>query len=803
MELDPKIRPRILGSQPKIMLIAPKPTLNELKSNHAFGSSELGQLENSFIQVGVTSLYMTYLCKEYFSEEKRFYKETKKEGVWTSENFLQYQEDLLKEISTVQPTVIMTIGESPLYALTGRTNIAKRRGSPYILEGSDIVIIPTITPSVQVPKYLDRYIILNDVRKVEGFMRGTRTIPERKIKIITDIHDARLYLKEYSKLPIMGFDIETSIATKGFLSIAFAKTPTESFVIPLVWDKGNFWTLQEEMEIIRLIGDIIENPEIKKVGQNTFFDAYYLAFKHHMLGRNFEDTLVMQGTLYHEFPKGLDYLASAYTNEPYYKDDGKEAFKSQRSDEKFWRYNAKDAMVTLEVYYELHRQLTALGNINTYLAQMELFEPMLYASLRGFRLNHDGMEELSYEYGKRLDETQRKVNTQVGRPLNPNSPKQLKEYFYGELGYKPYVFKGKVTTDVNAMIRLSRKPNEVAKLILEYRKYRKLKSTYLDMSLDPDNRLRTFWKLAGTSFGRMASSKTTFETGANMQNQPAGMKKYMLPDEGYILYSIDLEQAENRIVAYLANDQYMIKAFENGIDIHSLTASLIFMTPIEKIIADNHSKVHVDIGNGDGTMRFWGKKANHGLNYGLGYRSFSMYYELQERDSRTIVEKYHTAYPTIRLWHQRIKSTIFKQRYLVNPFGRKIYFLDFVSETLLKAAYSCIPQSTVPDIIRGGIVHMTKTVPEFDLKNQVHDSIVFQLPIKLGLMRHALILKSLEKKLTEPLTIENRTFSIPISIEYTKTNLGDTKEIKSQDIPDNAGALMQLLSRGLNGQNIQ
>ena len=371
-----------------------------------------------------------------------------------------------------------------------------------------------------------------------------------------------------------------------------------------------------------------------------------------------------------------------------------------------------------------------------------------------------------------------------GRVKNPNSVKQLKDYFYIHKGIKPYVSRttGNPTTDEDALKRLLRKGHKEAELLLEIRGLTKLKSTYLDVTLDEDKRLRCAMNPVGTKSGRLSSSKTIFGTGTNMQNQPKEMKKFMLADDGYIMYSCDLSQAENRVVAYIAPERAMIEAFENEIDIHRQTAGLIFQKPISEI-SDESGSCH--IGGGKFSERFWGKKANHGLNYDLGYRTFAYYYEIVEADSKFIVESYHNAYPGVRKYHRWVQEQLKQGRTLTNPFGRNRKFMNRWGHELFKEAYSWIPQSTVADKInRDGILFMYNNQQWFkdvDILNQVHDSIVFQIPINIGIKRHADILHRLKNSLESPIEWRVRSFSIPLDIEMG-LNLNDTVSLNLKDI---------------------
>jgi len=258
------------------------------------------------------------------------------------------------------------------------------------------------------------------------------------------------------------------------------------------------------------------------------------------------------------------------------------------------------------------------------------------------------------------------------------------------------------------------------------------------------------------------------------------MKRLMLADPGVIMVTVDLSQAENRVVAYVANEQKMIKTFEEGMDVHSMTASLIFGVPYDKVSDEEGS---CRLGGGKFSQRFWAKKANHGLNYGLTSSGFALLYELSENDGRVVVESYHRVYPGIRQWHATIRDSINKDRRLTNCVGRTRTFVERWGEDLFKEAYSFIPQSTVADILNDrGVVYIYENAGPrgdfhyVDLINQVHDSLVFQYPIREGIVSLAHVLYEIKKSLESPIKWGVRTFSIPVEIKVG-LNLKDMTDV--------------------------
>jgi DNA polymerase-1 len=383
---------------------------------------------------------------------------------------------------------------------------------------------------------------------------------------------------------------------------------------------------------------------------------------------------------------------------------------------------------------------------------------------RGIRIDVQGMKLAHASVESALSDLTSQFHSICGKDINPNSPAQLKKYFYGDLNLKPYKNRktGGDSINVDALKRIARKGYKEAALLLEIRKLSKLKGTYLEIQLDEDNRLRCSYNPVGTGSGRLSSSQTIFGTGANLQNIPYDIRNFMLFDEGYIGYNIDLSQAENRIVAFVGPVPEMMRAFNEGLDVHRLTAGLVYSKPPQEVTAEE---------------RQWGKRANHGLNYDLGYRAFALYYEIDEGSAKFIVDRYHQAYPGVRQsYHIQIKQMLSENRTVTNCLGRRRVYLDRWGDELFKTAYSFIPQSTVADIIneRGlsYIYNNQDLFPSVELLLQIHDSIVFQIPRSVPLQEHARMIWLIKSQLETPLKWKLNTFTIPADLQFSLGHMG-------------------------------
>lgn len=711
----------------------------------------------------------------------------------TTPAYEHYVKQLYKDIEETRPNVLVPLGNTALYAICGHTGISKYRGS--ILKSKlGFKAIPTLHPASVLPfrgKYIDRYLVLHDLIRVAKEMEYPDIrLTERKLYTKPGFLEALSLLRGLKEREIVGFDIETSLTTHEMTCFSVAPSPTESYCIPLITNGKHFFNPDEETAILIALSELLEHPKTTKVGHNINFDSTFLLRRYGMNTWPVEDTMIAFGILYPEFRKGLYILTSIYTDQPYYKDDDKQYLRFAGSEESFWRYSALDSCVCLESFLALLPELQKHSNYPTYCMHRDLLGPLLYMQERGILVDIQGCREDSEKLLQEIKLLTAQLHEIAGKPINPNSPTQLKEYFYTHKGAKPYIHRktGGVSTDEEALKRLKRKGHVEADLIMRLREITKFRSTYLNMTFDEDGRMRSMYNSVGTKFGRLSSSATLFKTGSNMQNLPPEMKFYMKADDGYVIVNIDLEQAENRVVAYIAPDIAMQEAFERGTDIHSLTASLIFGVPVNQISSEPGS---CDIGGGKYSQRDWGKRANHAFNYGYGPESFSQKFEIARAEGQLIYNAYHGGYPGVRQYRQWITRQLRETGELVTPFGRHIRMWDFVKP---EVALSAIPQSTVAHVInaRGLLyVHREQTLfRHFELLNQVHDSMVFQYPqATQGLEALVEGLKAIVVSLQQPIEWQGQSFSIPAGIEI---GFRCKKRVKGEPAEKTQGCLRKL-----------
>lgn len=445
----------------------------------------------------------------------------------------------LEKIERFQGNILVPMGAPATATVMGQVKpMLKWRGSPMWSERFNRKYIPTIHPAATIHgTYVWRFLIQNDLAKVALEMDNPKLkLPKRDLIIAPTLADAYHFMHSCREARRFATDLE--VINHQVSCFSLSVTPNVAMTIPLVGPDGNpYWNEDDELLIWQWYSSIMNDPGIAKINQNIIgFDRPFLIDKCHIHTKGFiGDTMIAQHIIYPHFPKGLDFIASWHTREPYWKDEGKVWKPNHKIDwPTFQRYCAKDSAVALEAWEILEQELTQGNYWPTYNMTCEMMDVLAYMTIRGLAVDRTRLEETKVKLAHILVEKQASLDelTADWGHLNANSPKACKEYFYEHLGIKPYVNQGGgVTTDDKAMSRIIRRAIEgskEAKIVQEIRAIRKLKGTYVDVNLDADSRLRCSWNPRGTWTGRLSSSKTIFDTGMNLQNLHPEFKGFIV-----------------------------------------------------------------------------------------------------------------------------------------------------------------------------------------------------------------------------------------------------------------------------------
>lgn len=708
---------------------------------------------------------------------------------WRCAAWQELRDRLIEELSTFPGRLIVPFGATAMVMLLDSpkmTAIGKHRGSPYPTnEFPDLrdrlpnkIILPTYHPAFTLPHKNPVAIwdIIADLNKAKVITDTPDVVrPPASLHIEPTFIAAKEWLHRALRASEIAFDIECT--PKFITCFSIALSEGESMSIPLMNNSGNYWSLEEELEIWRLLAEVLAAPSVGVICQNGMFDIMFVLRTMDIVTDNFSfDTMLAQHIAYADQPKGLDYLTSRYTYYPYYKDEGKQSHLKVIKDWRaYWHYNAKDSAYLFPIKERLQEELSSLDGAPEAMAySMSLHRPLMEMEFNGFRVDTEALTKRKHTLNAVVAKLQAALDKLVGRHLNINSNPQMTQFFYVEQNLTPYKNKaGNPSCDAVALHRIAKKKKPkkaivAAKITIKLRKIKKLISTYFNIDFDADRRLRCSHSITGTKYGRISTEQTFFGTGANLQNQPPAFKKFLFPDTDHLLVEVDLAKAEAHVVAYLAQDANMIEAFESGVDVHSFNASKIFNIPLDQV-----SKA----------QRSMGKRVVHASNYGMGPGTFSN--DLAKDDvfipmgeCRDLLEAYKRRFPGLKLWHKAIEQEIYNSKILFNLFGRPKRFLGMVNDNLLRSAYSFKPQSTVAELLNRGTIRIANDpeLSHIDLITTVHDSDVFQIPYnKLHLLSDTLL--RIRTHMTHEFHHKGKSFVIGLDAKLGTTWAGNTVEI--------------------------
>ena len=375
---------------------------------------------------------------------------------------------------------------------------------------------------------------------------------------------------------------------------------------------------------------------------------------------------------------------------------------------KYWKNNLTDR--EQKIVEEIEIPLTSV------LAKMEY---------TGAAIDVPYLRLLSGYMKNRLAEIEEFIYQLAGETFNINSPKQVAEVLYDKLGIKSK--KRKRSTSAEILEELADE-YEICRYILQHRQFSKLCSTYTEslptLISKRDGRIHTTYNQAATVTGRLSSSNP------NLQNIPirseAGSKirKAFCPQdrENYIMFSADYSQIELRLLAHIAKDEHLIDAFNNNIDVHTLTASKVFGIPQDKVTKE---------------MRRKAKAVNFGIVYGQSKYGLAKSLNISNKEASEFIDKYFDSYPKIRQYMIEKKDFVHKNGYVETLSGRRRYLKSELSSTNYqirefaeRAAINQPLQGTAADLIKKAMIDIDKKMTEKNMKSkmviQVHDELVFE-----------------------------------------------------------------------------
>jgi DNA polymerase I len=566
-------------------------------------------------------------------------------------------------------------------------------------------------------------------------------VPDTRRQYQTILTEAALddWLPRLQQAELLCFDTETTsldpLQAK-IVGVSFSVTPGEAAYVPLTHDYFDAPAQLPLQATLDKLKPILENPAIRKVGQNLKYDMHVLANHGIHLQGVAHDTLLQSYVFESHKGHGMDELSERHLGIspiPFEAVAGKGAKQvgfNQVTVEQASEYSAEDADITLQLHHALHPQVVASSKLEFIYQQVEM--PSMLALQRmerhGVLIDSHMLNRQSNEIGLRLMELEKQAYELAGQPFNLGSPKQLQEILFGKLGIKPLkkTPSGVPSTDEDVLQELAL-DHPLPKVLLEYRGLAKLKSTYTDklpkMINAATGRVHTNYNQAVAITGRLASSDP------NLQNIPVRtaegrrIREAFIAAPGSHIVSADYSQIELRIMAHLSQDTGMLSAFANNEDIHRATAAEIF--GVEKTSVDNE-------------QRRYAKVINFGLIYGMSAFGLAQNLNIERSAAQSYIERYFARYPGVRKYMSETRELAKQQGYVETIFGRRLWVPEINSANgnrragAERAAINAPMQGTAADLIKLAMIAVDKWLTEEKLHSklimQVHDELVLEVP---------------------------------------------------------------------------
>jgi len=570
----------------------------------------------------------------------------------------------------------------------------------------------------------------------ESSVSGVVSADPSLFRTVNSEEEFQKLLKILSQVEEFGFDVETTSLNPReavLVGVAISHDPAYGYYIPV----GHCGTSVPQLSTERVLEGlkpILENPKIRKVGQNLKYDwsiLYPLGIQPQGLGA---DTMVAAYVLDPEGRHNLETLASqylGYTVLTYEQVCGKgkdQLCFDQVPIDLATRYSAEDAFVALRLWYCLKEKLESEKLMEVFSkVDLPLVEVLADMERQGVCIDVDWLKQLSNEFSRELHKIEERIVAFTSGPINLNSPKQLAHLLFTELALPP---QGKTKTgySTDASVLEALAPlHEVPQLLLEYREISKLKGTYVDplpALRDPKSgKIHASFHQTVTATGRLSSSDPNLQNIPIRSERGRKIRGAFIPSPGNILVSADYSQIELRLLAHMSGDPELVKSFQHDEDVHRRTASELFgVTPQEV----------------DDQQRAIAKAINFGLMYGKTPFGLSQELKIPRKEAQEIIHKYFERYSGVKAFLDGLIREARDKGVVTTLLGRKRRLPDIHSKNAMlrgnaeRMAMNTPIQGTAADLMKLAMIQLRKRLIQHGFHSkliiQVHDEMVLDCP---------------------------------------------------------------------------
>jgi DNA polymerase-1 len=576
---------------------------------------------------------------------------------------------------------------------------------------------------------------------------------EGEYELIVTEERLAAWLEKLETAPLIAFDTETTsidAMQADIVGLSLAVEPGKAAYVPLAHDYPGAPAQLSREHVLGALKPIFEDPSRPKVGQHGKYDINILSHYGIALRGLAHDTMLESYVFNATATRhDMDSLASrylGYTTIKYEHVAGKGAKQisfSQVDCDTACRYAAEDADITLRLHHALWPKLEAEPTLRDVYENIEIpLVPVLAGMERvGVLIDANELRKQSQQLGKRMVELQKLAYASAGHDFNLDSPKQLQAVLFDELGLAAKIKTptGQPSTNEEALEAIA-DTHELPRLILEYRGLAKLRSTYTDKLAGIVNprtgRVHTSYHQGAVATGRISSSDPNLQNIPVRTEEGRRIRQAFVAPEGWRILAADYSQIELRIMAHLSNDEGLLRAFQEGGDVHRATAAEVFGVPPAEVTTN---------------QRRAAKAINFGLMYGMSSFGLARQLGVDRGEASDYMGRYFSRYPGVRAFMDATREQAHRDGYVQTLFGRRLYLENLNSRNQAfragaeRAAINAPMQGTAADIIKRAMIAVAAWIePRNDVRllMQVHDELVFEVraeavdEVRAGIEKH-------------------------------------------------------------------
>ena len=556
---------------------------------------------------------------------------------------------------------------------------------------------------------------------------------------VTTAEALQQWVKKVMAAPLTAIDTETNALdpmSAALVGISLCTTPGEAAYIPVGHNYPGAPAQLPLDQVLAALKPWLESPDHGKVGQHVKFDRHILANCGVHVRGYAHDTMLQSYVLEVHKPHSLESLAKRHVGrvglsfEDLCGKGVNQITMAQVEVDKASLYACEDADMCLDVHLHLFPKLRSLAGLKRiYELEMASSEALYRVERNGVLIDAPTLAKQSNDLGARIVALEAKAHELADQPFNLGSPKQIGEIFFTKLGL-PVVKKtatGAPSTDEEVLERLAA-DYPLPACILEYRGLAKLKSTYTDKLAGLANaktgRVHTHYAQAVAVTGRLSSNEPNLQNIPVRTEEGRRVREAFVAPAGRMIASADYSQIELRIMAHLSEDQALIRAFKEGLDVHRATAAEIFNAGLDQVTSE---------------QRRYAKVINFGLIYGMSAYGLAKNLGIDNTAAKNYIQTYFERYPGVKQYMQETREQAKAQGFVETVFGRRLYLPEINSPNgprragAERAAINAPMQGTAADLIKMSMLTVQEALDAANngviMIMQVHDELVFELPV--------------------------------------------------------------------------